>query len=158
LFRSICQSRVLEEAFLAAGIPYRVLGTRFFDRKEVKDTLSYLRAALNRDSWADITRTINTPVRGIGKVTFEKLMQHGREALAGRAKEKVDDYFVILDAIRAAAETKPASEAIAVALDRSGIAMSLSSKNEEDQERLENVKELVSLATTSVPTRQWGAR
>lgn len=148
LFRANFQSRVLEEAFLAAGIPYRVLGTRFFDRKEVKDTLSYLRAALNRESWADITRTINTPTRGIGKVTFEKLMHEGRAVLSGRAKEKVDDYFAILDAITAAAETKTASEAIAVALDRSGIARSLSGKNEEDQERLENVKELVSLAKT----------
>ena len=65
LFRANFQSRALEEGFLLSEVPYRVIGTQFFDRSEVKDVISYLRAAVNRDSLADIKRTINTPTRGI---------------------------------------------------------------------------------------------
>lgn len=147
LYRANFQSRILEEAFLTAGIAYRVLGTRFFDRKEVKDTLSYMRVALNPDSWADLTRTINTPARGIGKITVDKLRDYGREVLTGRTKEKVDSYFSILASIRTYAETHTTSETITHTLQVSGIEESLSGKTEEDQERLENVKELVSLAS-----------
>lgn len=147
LYRANFQSRALEEAFLALGIPYRVLGTRFFDRKEVKDVLSYIRAALNRDSWADIGRIVNEPPRGIGKVTFEKIMAGDRALLAGKMKEKVDDFFVILDLIAAHAVAHPASETLMFVLESSGIAASLDTARDEDQERLENVRELVSLST-----------
>lgn len=146
LYRANFQSRVLEEAFLGAGVPYRVLGTRFFDRKEVKDVLSYLRAALNRESWADIGRVVNVPARGIGKVTFDKLLAGARDTLGGKTKDKVDEFFVILDKIADYARVHTASEAIVYALEQSGIGMSLNTKSEEDQERLENIKELVSLA------------
>lgn len=148
LYRANFQSRVLEEAFLTAGIPYRVLGTRFFDRKEVKDVLSYIRAALNMDSWADISRIINVPARGIGKVTYEKLVSGARGTLSGKTKEKVDEFFVILEKIRAHAGTHTASEVLMYTLTESGITASLNSKNDEDLERLENIKELVSLAVT----------
>ncbi len=147
LYRANFQSRALEEAFLALGIPYRVLGTRFFDRKEVKDVLSYVRAALNRDSWADIGRIVNEPPRGIGKVTFEKLIAGDRALLAGKMREKVDDFFVILDSIAAHAVANPASETLMFVLERSGLAASLDTARDEDQERLENVRELVSLST-----------
>jgi len=147
LYRANFQSRALEEAFLTAGIPYRVLGTRFFDRKEVKDALSYVRAALNQESTTDIQRVINTPTRGIGKVTVDKLFGEGRDALSGRAQEKVDAFYSILSDIAAYSSTHKASEVLAYTIDRSGIGAALSKgKLEEDQERLENVKELVSLA------------
>jgi len=146
LYRANFQSRVLEEAFLSAGIPYRVLGTRFFERKEVKDMLSYLRAALNPNSEPDILRTINTPTRGIGKVTVEKLLAGGREALSGRPRERVDEYYRILNATRNDVENKKPSEVLTALLERSGIGTQLSGKGEEDAERLENIKELVSLA------------
>ncbi len=146
LYRANFQSRVLEEAFLAAGIPYRVLGTRFFDRKEVRDMLSYARAALNKQSLSDIRRVVNTPLRGIGKITVEKLFANGRESLAGRARERVDEFFQILNDIEERAGTHTASEVLSYTLERSGIGKSLSGKNEEDQERLMNAKELVSLA------------
>jgi len=148
LYRANFQSRVLEDAFLAADIPYRVLGTRFFDRKEVKDTLSYLRAAQNTDSWADIARTINTPQRGIGKVTFEKLQQQGIEGLTGKARERVEEYFAILARIRTYLREYPCSEAIKHTLSASGIERMLTTGSEEDEERLQNVKELASLAAT----------
>src|SRR3989344_5006452 len=74
LYRENFQSRVLEEAFLHLSVPYRVLGTRFFERKEVKDVLAYLRAALNPKGSGDIARAAGVPARGIGKVTLEKML------------------------------------------------------------------------------------
>jgi len=139
---------VLEEAFLAANVPYKVLGTRFFDRAEIKDTLSYLRAALNPGMGEDIRRIINSPARGIGKVTVDRLFANGRTALTGATREKVESFYRILDAIRIYATEHLLSEVLVYTLDRSGIAESLSGKNEEDLERMENTRELVSLAAT----------
>jgi len=146
LYRANFQSRVLEEAFLTAGIPYHVLGTRFFDRKEVKDALCYLRAALNPDSESDIRRTINTPPRGIGKVTADKLFTKGHASLSGKPREKVDTYFMLLETVRSLTAKQKASEVLAQLLDLSGIAAALEHSGAEEQERLENIKELVSLA------------
>ncbi|MDP3646242.1 MAG: UvrD-helicase domain-containing protein, partial [bacterium] len=80
LYRDNFQSRALEEALLASSIPYRVIGTRFFERKEVKDVLSYVRAALNPRSEQDLARIIAIPPRGIGHATLAKI-------LAGREEE-----------------------------------------------------------------------
>jgi DNA helicase-2/ATP-dependent DNA helicase PcrA len=147
LYRANFQSRVLEDAFINAGIPYRVLGTRFFERKEVKDTLSYLRAALNPEATSDLVRIINSPTRGIGATTVEKLLAGGRESLMGASRSKVDSFFGILAGIRKVAETEKTSAAVSYTLKHSGIEESLSGKNEEDQERLMNARELISLAT-----------
>jgi len=147
LYRANFQSRVLEDAFINAGLPYRVLGTRFFERKEVKDALSYLRAALNPEATSDLVRIINSPTRGIGKTTVDKLLESGRESLTGATRAKVDSFFVLLQGIRKAAETDKASLAVAYTLKHSGIEESLSAKNEEDAERLMNARELISLAT-----------
>nr|MDQ2933146.1 UvrD-helicase domain-containing protein [bacterium] len=73
LYRANFQSRAIEEAFIKKNIPYQLVGVRFFERKEIKDVLSYIRAALNRDSWNDIGRIINVPARGIGKATIAKI-------------------------------------------------------------------------------------
>jgi DNA helicase II / ATP-dependent DNA helicase PcrA len=146
LYRANFQSRVLEESFLNANIPYKVLGTRFFDRKEVKDILSYIRVALNPESEVDIQRTINTPLRGIGKITVSKLLSEGRNALQGKTAEKVSQYFTILKDIQTKAQTQKASEVLTYTLSRSGIEESLKGKGEEEEERLQNIKELVSLA------------
>lgn len=146
LYRANFQSRVLEEAFLTANVPYRVLGTRFFDRKEVKDTLAYIKVALNPESEVDIVRTINTPLRGIGKTTVSKLLQNGKESLEGRTRQKVDAYFTLLSNISSVASTKKASEVIVYILEHSGLNESLTGKGDEEEERLQNIKELVSLA------------
>ena len=147
LYRANFQSRVLEEGFLRAGVPYQVLGTRFFERKEVKDALSYLRAALNPDSAADITRAIATPSRGIGKVTLAKIINHQEENLPASAKEKIYLFRQTLSRIAKAIEEKSASEAVYFALTESGMWRLYSEKNVEDAERLENLKELVTVAT-----------
>src|SRR3989344_4997003 len=73
LYRANFQYRALEEAFLALEVPYQVVGTRFFDRKEVKDVLAFINAARNPESLGDIKRVINVPPRGIGKTTVAKV-------------------------------------------------------------------------------------
>lgn len=147
LYRENFQSRALEEAMLAAGIPYRVLGTRFFERKEVKDLLSYLRGAVNPKSRGDITRIVATPARGIGKVTLEKMLAGQDGELAGAAKQKVAAFKEILREIRYAVEQLPCSEAVAFAAERSGIDDMLKKQGDEGKERLDNVRELVNFAT-----------
>lgn len=144
LYRTNFQSRALEDAFLLRGIPYQVLGTRFFERKEVKDALSYLRLALVPNSSADISRVANTPARGIGKVTLLALLEG--KPLSGAAAEKVAVFRAAVEACRDAVHTKSASEAVRTVLERSGLTKAYENGNEEDRERLANLKELATLA------------
>ena len=147
LYRENFQSRALEEAMLASGIPYRVLGTRFFDRKEAKDVLSYLRAAMNGKSKVDMTRIVATPARGIGKVTLEKMIAGRDEDLSGATKQKVMAFRATLRDIKYATEQLPCSEAVAFAAEKSGIDAMLKGQGDEGKERLDNVRELVNFAT-----------
>lgn len=155
LFRTNFQSRVLEEAFLSHSIPYQMLGVRFFERKEIKDVLSYIRAAVNPDSMMDIKRTINTPARGIGKVTLAKLFAahsiaeaingEGPDPLTGKALLSVQKFFTLLENIRDFIESHSVSESIRYIITESGM-LSAYSEDLEGQERLENLEELVTLA------------
>jgi len=147
LYRENFQSRALEEAMLAAGIPYRVLGTRFFDRKEVKDVLSYLRASMNPKSRVDLSRIVATPARGIGKVTLEKMLVGLDGDLTGAAKLKVAAFRETLRQITYATQQLPCSEAVAFAAEKSGIDDMLKKQGDEGKERLDNVRELVNFAT-----------
>src|SRR5262249_56452449 len=89
-YRTNAQSRVVEEAFVRAGIPYRVVGgVKFYDRREVKDVLAYLRALVNPDDEVSWKRIVNTPKRGVGDTSIAKIAAHAqgagitfREALA----------------------------------------------------------------------------
>lgn len=156
LYRENFQSRVLEEAFLRTGVPYRVIGTRFFERKEVKDVLSYLRAALNPKSRSDIARVVSTPPRGIGPATLEKLFSGTESMLPAGARAKVENFQRLLREIHTASTTLPASEAVRFTLEASGMEKMFSSRggsasggkndSNDGQERLENVRELVNLA------------
>ncbi|MFZ2072379.1 MAG: UvrD-helicase domain-containing protein [Minisyncoccia bacterium] len=146
LYRANFQSRVLEEAMLHYNIPYQVLGIKFFERKEIKDTLAYLRAALNPQSLSDIKRIINFPVRGIGKVTLTKIFRGETETLPIKVKIKVDNFYKTLEEIKEKIENTKASDVIKFTVKKSGIENELSSGSEEDQERLENIKELATLA------------
>jgi DNA helicase-2/ATP-dependent DNA helicase PcrA len=143
LYRENAQSRALEEALLHAGLPYRVLGTRFFERKEVKDVLSYLRAALNPKSKGDVARIVGVPPRGIGRISLEKMFS-GQPL--GAAGAKVAAFQEMLRAIRHAVNTLPASEAVRFCIEASGIQKMYGGKTEEDAERLLNVRELANLA------------
>lgn len=147
LYRANFQSRAIEEACLALDIPYQVLGVRFFARREIKDVLSFIRAAQNRENTGDLSRIINVPPRGIGKVTLLKIVEGREEELGAGLKKRVDAFKKILDAIGGATLTKPPSEVIKMVLRESGLEEQLSDGNDEDIERLENMRELVTLAT-----------
>jgi DNA helicase-2/ATP-dependent DNA helicase PcrA len=146
LYRANFQSRALEEAMLRYNIPYQVLGVKFFERKEIKDTLAYLRAALNRDSLSDIKRIINFPARGIGKVTLVKIFAGDVENLPIKMRIKINNFYQTLEEIKEKIETSKTSEVIKFVVKKSGIENELSSGTEEDAERLENIKELATLA------------
>jgi DNA helicase-2/ATP-dependent DNA helicase PcrA len=145
LFRANFQSRVLEESFLRKTLPYILLGTKFFERKEVKDTLSYIRAALNPDSLSDIKRIINTPTRGIGKTTVLKIMEGKERELPSATLQKVHMFRQILRDIERKIQTEKTSEVVKYVLQASGLERNF--KEEGEDERLENVRELVTLAT-----------
>ncbi len=147
LYRTNFQSRVLEESFINMSVPYQLLGTRFFDRKEVKDVLSYLRYALNPDSAIDLARIINEPARGVGKVTVLKLVEGRREQVKGKAAEGVLQFERIMESIREQVETLPLHESIKFIMERTGMEKVFKDDGEEGQERLENLRELVTIAT-----------
>jgi len=145
LFRTNFQSRAIEEAFLSYSIPYQVLGVRFFERREVKDVLSYIRAAQNPDSLVDIKRIINTPVRGIGKVTIANLFTHGVDSLSGKAGISVKSFFELLERIRDFSEIHSVSETIKYIIVESGMQRAYKEDKVDGEERLENLEELVTL-------------
>lgn len=143
LYRANFQSRVLEEAFIYNGVPYNLLGTKFFERREIKDVLSYLRSALNRASQADLKRVFETPKKGIGKTTIAKLF--AGEALSSAATQKVTAVYTFLDTIVERLMTEPLSHVIHMIIVDGGIEKELLEGSSEDRERLENVRELVSI-------------
>lgn len=145
LFRANFQSRVLEDAFLRRGINYTLLGTKFFERKEIKDVLSYIRAALNPEGMADIKRIINSPVRGIGKTTLLKILEGKEHELPAAALQKVQSFRSLLAAIAQKTKTDKASEVVKYVITMSGMESAFKEEKDE-QERLENVRELVTLA------------
>ena len=147
LFRTNFQSRILEEAFLRRSLPYQVVGVKFFERKEVKDVMSYLKVAFNRDSLADIKRIINEPKRGLGKVAVAKIFSGDVDGLPTKARQAYDGFVRILDEIYAFASEHEPSETVRFAIEKSGLGKALSSGTDEDHERLENVRELVTYAT-----------
>jgi DNA helicase-2/ATP-dependent DNA helicase PcrA len=148
LYRANFQSRVIEESMLRYSIPYQVLGVKFFDRKEVKDTLSYLRLALNRDSVQDLKRAISYPKKGIGAATVDKIIAKETSNLPPKTITKINAFYEVLDGIKAYAENHLPSETIKYLIKNSGIEAELTKSNlEEDLERLENIKELVTFAS-----------
>lgn len=147
LYRANFQSRALEEAFLSMDIPYQVLGVRFFERKEVKDILSFIRAALNPESLSDIKRIIDVPPRGIGKSTLIKMFAKDEDSLTAAAKKRVEQFWALLESIRAYALSEKTSKLIKFVSEKTGLDASLKTGTDEDNDRLENIHELVTLAT-----------
>ncbi|OGC80360.1 hypothetical protein A2943_01205 [Candidatus Adlerbacteria bacterium RIFCSPLOWO2_01_FULL_51_16] len=145
LYRANFQSRAVEEALLAVEIPYQVIGTRFFERKEIKDTLSFVRAAIG-GAPTDIARIANVPPRGIGKVTLLKILS-GREAeLPGTVRAKVAALRALLAKIKEAAVHATPSRLVQFVVRESGMERFYKDDKLEGIERLENLRELVSLA------------
>jgi DNA helicase-2/ATP-dependent DNA helicase PcrA len=161
-YRTNAQSRVLEEALVRAGVPYRVIGgTRFYDRREVKDALAYVRAAVNPIDEVSVKRVLNLPRRGIGDTTVGRIdawaAAHGTsftEALRtaeaagvkGTALRGIADFLRLLDELAARVEDGPAA-LIEAAIASSGYLAELESERTvESQGRIENLAELVGVA------------
>ena len=145
LYRANFQSRAMEEALLANDIPYQVLGTRFFERKEVKDTLSFIRAALFNTP-ADIERITKAVPSGIGKVTLLKVLQGKEHELTGATREKISKLRTLLARIREQGETLTPSELVRSVIVDSGMERLCKEDKVEGAERLENLRELSNLA------------
>ncbi len=145
LYRANFQSRALEEALLANNIPYQVLGTRFFERKEVKDALSFIRAALFSTP-ADIERITKAVPSGIGKVTLTKVLEGKENELTGAVREKVAKLRNLLARIREKAEQLSPGELVQFVITESGMERLCKEDKAEGVERLENLRELGNLA------------
>ena len=146
LYRANFQSRVLEESLLKRQIPYQVLGVKFFERKEIKDIMSYIKASLNKESLSDIKRIINTPTRGIGKVTLMKIFAGLFAELPAGMQIKINKFYSLLEEIHEYIDTHKTSEVVRFIIEKSGLEEELSHGTNEDMEKLENMKELVTLS------------
>ena len=147
LYRANFQSRVLEEAFMNHCVPYQLLGTRFFERKEIKDIVSYLRAALNPDSLSDLKRVINTPARGIGKTTMLKIFLGDEISLPLGMKTKLKSFRDLLKEIEKVSREKRPSETISFIIKISGLEKEWKNSGDEGRARLENAYELSNFAS-----------
>lgn len=147
LFRANFQSRVLEEAFMNRDIPYQLLGLHFFERKEVKDIISYLRAALNPDSLSDLRRIINVPARGIGKTTILKIFSGREPSLPPAMQIKLNSFRTLLREIEKTSKEKKLSETISFIIKESGLEREWREGGDEGRARLENAYELSSFAS-----------
>jgi len=145
LFRANFQSRIFEETCLKHGVPYKMLGTQFYDRKEVRDVFAYLRAAANRDDLLSVKRIINVPPRGIGKVSV--LNKFAGKELPPAARKKFEEFTGLLDTINNMVLTQKTSAVIGFILKKTGMETFLENGDMMDKERLENLRELVSIAT-----------
>ena len=139
LYRANFQSRVLEESFLNAGIPYTVLGTRFFERAEVQDILAYVKAALNPSDRVSVGRAVASPRRGIGDKTLEQYF------VGGETPEKLKMFFLLLNDFGSKLGSMPLPETLRYIARNSGYEEML--KKADEQERLENIQELINLAS-----------
>ncbi|MCX6701877.1 MAG: hypothetical protein NTX96_01620 [Candidatus Zambryskibacteria bacterium] len=147
LYRANFQSRVLEDAFLSHGVPYQMLGTKFFERREIKDVISFIKTSLNSENMSDFMRIINIPSRGIGKTTVQKIISGHENELPENTKIKINNFRKMLSDFKNVLISQKPSEAIKYLIKTSGMENMYKTRTDEDTERLENIMELVSLAT-----------
>lgn len=156
LFRTNFQSRALEEGLLRAGVPYKLLGTHFFARKEVKDVLAWIRLALEPTREVDRVRAVSSPPRGIGKVTLGKLVEGQRDKLRAADIAKVEAFEKIVEDLGQQIDSCVPSAFVKLVIEKSGMEKSLGEGSADDRERLENIEELASVAARhdSTPGRE----
>jgi DNA helicase-2/ATP-dependent DNA helicase PcrA len=160
LYRTNAQSRPFEESLVRAGIPYIIVGgLKFYDRKEIKDVLSYLKAIANPADNLSLLRVINTPKRGIGKATIDALTNAAQQlgttlweilidetsvnTLAGRSAKAVNNFAQMIRKSQEQISTVPVSEVLEQLLEASGYVQDLQNQGtEEADNRIQNVKEL----------------
>ncbi len=161
-YRTNAQSRVIEEQLLRSGIPYRVVGgTRFYDRREIKDAMAYLKAVVNTTDEVSVKRVLNTPKRGVGDqtvgrldafarshgITFVDALRRWDEAgVSPRSARGIESFLNLLDEVATELEDGPA-KVIESILARSGYLAELEAdRNIENESRIENLAELVGMA------------
>ncbi len=159
-YRTNAQSRALEEYLVRVNIPYKVVGgTRFYDRREIKDALAYLRAVVNPVDEVSLKRVLNTPKRGVGDSTVAKLDQwaqmngvpfidalrnYDEAGVSGRAIKGIDEFLTIIDETAELLDNTGPDELLRVLLDRTGYVAELEEQRSIEAEgRLENLAELV---------------
>ncbi len=163
-YRTNAQSRVFEEIFIRSGLPYKVVGgVRFYERREVRDALAYLRAIVNSDDTVSVRRVLNTPRRGIGdrtvasvdalanqeRISFGAALQRAEEAagMPPRAANAIADFLALLTEMREMSVVAPPEEVLETVLRRSGYLDELEeSTDPQDEGRVDNLMELVSVA------------
>ncbi|MBI4012323.1 MAG: UvrD-helicase domain-containing protein [Candidatus Rokubacteria bacterium] len=158
-YRTNAQSRVLEDAFRALGLPYHIVGSvRFYERKEVKDALAYLRLALNPQDALAFTRAVGVPSRGIGKQTLARLGEVAERercsllaaaagpaaAAGGKAGRALREFAALRERLAALlAEARPLAERLSTLIDAAGLREALrQERTAEAESRLENLDEL----------------
>jgi len=172
LYRSNAQSRVLEERLIAAEISYRIYGgQKFFERAEIKDALAYLRLLQSRADDAAFERVVNTPTRGIGATTVDKIRSHARaeamslwqaafdladpdnkQGLSARAANAVMSFIELIDLLDAQMEGMSLHEASEQMIEATGLKIHHGKGGDEKAEgRKENLDELVSAARAYTP-------
>ncbi len=164
-YRTNAQSRSFEEVFIRVGLPYKVVGgVRFYERKEVRDALAYLRVLANPSDTVSLRRILNTPRRGIGdkaeqclshfaereRVPFGEALRRCAEVggMAARSAKAVSDFADLMDELRAlAVGNMPPAEVLEAVLDRTGYLAELAASTDpQDESRVENLSELVGVA------------
>lgn len=162
LYRTNAQSRIFEESLRRKAIPYKILGgTRFYDRKEIKDMISYLKVLVNPTDSISLRRIINVPKRGIGDATVNKVVDFADDyelplwdalstvrnipTLTARNCGGIEIFMEMMDKFMEMSEIMPVSTLIETILKETGYISELEkSKEIEDKSRIENLKELVS--------------
>ena len=174
LYRTNAQSRVLEEALIKRALPYTMVGgTKFYDRKEIKDVLAYLRVLYNPFDDLSLLRIINVPKRSIGATTVSKLQDYAREngtslfmtltqlhlvdTIKGKTKEKLEEFGILIFTLVAEMDDKSVLDILEAILDRTSYLAQLEeSTDPQDQARAENIGELLSVAKDFQDTNPTG--
>ncbi len=164
-YRTNAQSRVFEDAFIRRGLPYKVVGgVRFYERKEVRDALAYLRLTTNNDDTVSARRVVNVPKRGVGDravacvdalanragISFPAALRRHDEAIgiSSRAQSGITKFCAVLDTAQAKADAgEPPEVVLETLLNDSGLLAELeASSDPQDEARVDNLQELVSVA------------
>ena len=169
LYRTNAQSRALEEALIAAGVPYKIYGgLKFYDRKEIKDAIAYLKLIYNVDDSQSLRRIINVPKRAIGETTLKHLQDYADEndislfsaildvdnisTIKSGTASKLKDFSKLIMKFQEAQPKYSLPEFLSLVLDKSGYLHELeASGTDEDKTRIENLQELVNVANEFEP-------
>jgi DNA helicase-2/ATP-dependent DNA helicase PcrA len=155
LYRTNAQSRLLEETLIRAGLPYRIVGgVKFYERKEIKDLLAYLRFLQNNLDWVSLERIINVPARGIGPKTVTEL--RGKDI--NKPEElppKVVSFLMQMQLLKKDIENKKVSEIIELVVKKTGYDEFIKDGTVEGESRWENIQELIGAAGRSATLEEF---